>query len=223
MTTEASTYRRVGLLVGGLAVVALLAAACGSDEATTSTTNTQAVATTTPATVAPTTTAVPATTAAPATTTAPTTTAPTTSAPATTPPDTNTLAARSGCTPGTADSLPDGEWFGYVAAATADQLDFDLACWFSGDAAARAAAEDGEESPPPNDYYVRNANDVIRTLDVSDDAAVRWLPNAGDPSTEELVVYSDWLADRGDRGFQPGVWLTIHDGAVAEISEQYVP
>lgn len=218
MTTKPST-RRVGFrLAIVLAVVALVAVACGSDDATTSTTaapttSTQAVDTTAPTTLAP-------TTAAPTTTSASTTTEPTTT---TTAPDTNSLADGSGCTPGTTGSLPDGEWFGYVAAATTDQLDFDLACWFTGDAAADAAAEDGEESPPPNDYYVRNANDAVRTLDVAAGAAVRWLPNSGDPSTEELVTYSDWITDRAGRDYQPGVWLVIVDGAITEVQEQYVP
>ena len=47
---------------------------------------------------------------------------------------------------------------------------FDLVQWFQGDAAARAAAEDGEESPPPNDYYIRNVNPRLRTLPVAADA-----------------------------------------------------
>ena len=207
MTTKPLT-RRVGLRLGAaLTVVALVAVACGSDDATTSTT------------AASTTTSVPTTTA-PTSTTSPNTTASSTS---TTAPDTNSFAEGSGCSPGTTGSLPDGEWFGYVAAATTGELEFDLACWFAGDAAADAAAEDGAESPPPNDYYVRNLNDMLRTLDVAGNAGVRWLPNAGDPSTAELVTYPDWLTGRAERDYQPGVWLVIEDGAITDIQEQYVP
>lgn len=227
MTTKTST-RRVGFRMAiALAAIALVAVACGSEDARTSTTvaasttSTQAVATTAPTTVPPTT-AAPTTTSAPTTTDEPTTT--TTSSPTTTTaPDTNSLADGSGCTPGTTGTLPDGEWFGYVTATTTGQLEFDLACWFTGNAAADAAAEDGEESPPPNDYYVRNANDMIRTLDVAGEAMVRWLPSAGDPSTEELVAYSDWLTGRAGRDYQPGVWLIIEGGAITDIQEQYVP
>jgi hypothetical protein len=107
--------------------------------------------------------------------------------------------------------------------AAASTLDFDLACWFTGDAAALAAAEDGEESPPPNDYYVRNANPSLRTLDAESDATVAWLPNPGDPSTETTITYAAWITDREGRGYQPGVWLTITAGAITEIREQYVP
>jgi hypothetical protein len=35
---------------------------------------------------------------------------------------------------------------------------FDLIQFFTGDAATKAAAEDNKESPPPNDYYIRNVN-----------------------------------------------------------------
>lgn len=191
-----------------LAAFVIPLAACGEADTTSPTTNpTSTTTTTSPAT----------TTTAPATTS--TTAAPTT----TTLPDTNSLAEGSGCTPGTTDSLPDGEWFGYVDEAGAEELDFDLACWFTGDAAARAAAEDGEESPPPNDYYVRNANPGLRTLSVADNTEVTWLPNPGDPTTEETVSYSDWLEGRQARGYQPGVWLEIEDGAIVDIREQYVP
>lgn len=138
-------------------------------------------------------------------------------------PDNNPLAAGSGCTPATDDSLPDSEWFGYVDEATTTQIEFDLACWFNGEAAALAAAEDGKESPPPNDYYVRNDNPGLRRLAVADGAGVTWLPNPGDPTTEETVLYPEWLAGRASRGFQPGVWLTVDDGAVVHIREQYVP
>ena len=138
-------------------------------------------------------------------------------------PDNKPLAAGSGCTPGSDDSLPDGEWFGYVDQATTTEIEFDLACWFNGEAAALATAEDGKESPPPNDYYVRNGNPGLRPLAVADGAAVTWFANPGDPSTEETVPYPEWLAGRASRGFQPGVWLTVDDSAVVHIREQYVP
>ncbi|MGH8911003.1 MAG: hypothetical protein ACRDVD_00705 [Acidimicrobiia bacterium] len=144
--------------------------------------------------------------------------------PTTAPTDTNSGADGSGCTPGEGDDLPDGEWFGFVDHVEDDDLSFDLACWFSGAAAAAAAAEDGEESPPPNDYYIRNVNDRLWELDVRDGAPVRWLPNAGDATSEELVDFETWAASRGDRGdAQPGVWITVFDEEIEEIREQYVP
>lgn len=134
---------------------------------------------------------------------------------------TEDFASRSGCTPGTPD-LPDGEWFGYIDASAAD-VTFDLACWFTGTAAERAAAEDGQESPPPNDYYVRNLNSTLRIVPVAPDAEVDWLPDIGDPATATKVDYVTWVAARVARSFQPGVWLTVANGMVTFIEEQFVP
>jgi hypothetical protein len=226
------TNRRLGALVG-IVVAAVLAAGCSGNDAGTDTTvpptTTTTVTTTTSApettTGAPATTTTQATATTPATTTEATTTTAsttTTAAPTTTTVDVNTLADGSGCTPGSA-TLGDGRWFGYVDSATATEIEFDLACWFTGDAAAQAAAEDGEESPPPNDYYIRNQNSQLRTLTVAATAQVSWLPNPGDPSTQATVPYPDWLSGRTTRDYQPGVWVTIAGGKVTMVEEQYVP
>ena len=80
---------------------------------------------------------------------------------------TNERASGSGCTPPDDGGLPDGRWFGFAdEGAGAEELSFDLACWFTGTAAAAAASEDGEESPPPNDFHIRNASDRRRALTV---------------------------------------------------------
>ena len=128
----------------------------------------------------------------------------------------------SGCTPGPG-ALPDGEWYGYVVAAAEGQVEFDLACWFTGEAAVRAAEEDGEESPPPNDYYVRNSNQVTRLLDVASDAEVIWYPELGDPTSETTTTYSDWIVEIDGRAFMPGIWAEIEGGSVVRIKEQWVP
>jgi hypothetical protein len=51
-------------------------------------------------------------------------------------------------------------------------ITFDLIQFFTGEAATKAAAEDGEESPPPNDYYIRNVNSRLRTLPVQSGAPI---------------------------------------------------
>jgi hypothetical protein len=199
---------RAGILAVTLSI-AFAATACGDDDDAAATTDV-------PVTSLP---AAATTTAPPAATTA---TPPTTTA-ATTTTDTDALASGSGCTPGPG-ALPDGEWFGFVADASAAELEFDLACWFIGDAAIAATAEDGEESPPPNDYYVRNTNPALRTVPVADDAQVSWLANVGSPALA-TIDYPTWLTQRVARGveMQPGVWITITGGDVATIEEQYVP
>lgn len=225
------TYRhklRLGVLTA-IIVIASIAAGCGgtgSDTADSSTTTTTAATTTyAPSTTTTTEAATTTTEAATTTTEAATTTtseATTTTAATTTTIDVNTLAEGSGCTPGT-DELGSGIWFGYVDSANETTIEFDLACWFTGDAAAQAAAEDGEESPPPNDYYVRNVNPQLRTITMASTAEVSWMPNPGDPSTQTVVPYADWLTGRETRGYQPGVWVTIEGGEATFIEEQYVP
>ena len=86
-----------------------------------------------------------------------------------------------------------------------------------------AAAEDGEESPPPNDYHIRNANDQLRGLTVDPAAEVSWLPNPGDPASQEIVDYGTWVDAQPGRPYRPGIWLIVDDGRIASIEEQYVP
>jgi hypothetical protein len=189
-----------------VAVLPLFLVACG-----TSTTPTTDAGTVTPTTVASPTTS---------TSSGPTTTMP----PATTTTSSSVLdeVEGSGCTPGPGE-LDDGEWFGHVVTGTEAEMEFDLACWFTGDAAVRAAAEDGEESPPPNDYYVRSVNAATRTLEVVAKAEVVWYPEFGDPTSEARTTYEDWIVQTEDRGFVPGVWLEVEDGVVVSIREQWVP
>lgn len=208
-----------------LSIVALSAAvtACGGDGGG-DTTTTAPPDTTTTTTAATTTAPEPTTTTSrPETTTTTTASTTTTTAPSTTTTlDTNSLAEGSGCTPGTPDTLPDGLWFGLVADAGGDEILFDLACWFTGDAAVLASAEDGEESPPPNDYYVRNLNPDLRALPVAADAEATWVAMEGDPTSAVTTGFPDWVTARS--GTYPfGVWLTIDGGEVTVLEEQWVP
>lgn len=135
----------------------------------------------------------------------------------------NDRADGSGCTPGEGE-LPDGEWYGEIDSVSADEIEFDLACWFTGDAAVDAAAEDGQESPPPNDYYVRNQNTTLRTVPVGDDVMVVWYPQIGDPTSETTIPYDEWQSALGDRGeLTLGIWIEIDNGVISHIREQWVP
>ena len=66
--------------------------------------------------------------------------------------------AGSGCSPGDTTSLPDGWWAGHLASYVGTTIDFDLVCYFTGDAANAAAADDGKPTPVDDDRYVRNSN-----------------------------------------------------------------
>ncbi|HUG31777.1 MAG TPA: hypothetical protein VMM14_02700 [Acidimicrobiia bacterium] len=164
----------------------------------------------------------PTTTEAPSTSTTDAASSTTVLSTTTTSPGGDDGADGSGCSPGPG-ALPDGEWFGFVVATDDAELEFDLACWFTGDAAVEAAAEDGEESPPPNDYYVRNVNETLRTVSVAPDTEVTWYPEVGDPASETTLSYPEWDSQREQRGLDLGVWLEVDDGTIVEIREQWVP
>lgn len=131
-------------------------------------------------------------------------------------------AAGSGCAEWWYGAL-DGRWFGYVDSTTDSEIMFDLACWFDGDAAVDAASEDGEESPPPNGYHVRNDEDTLESIRVAPSAAVTWIADIGDPATQTTGKFSEWKSVRDSRPEHLGVWLRIRGEEVIEIVEQYVP
>lgn len=235
-----------------LSVAVILAMGSCSDTAETTTTTTTpsttaAEAATTTTTAAPSTTAAttaPATTAAPTTTTAASTTTSTTTTTTTTAAPNTTVAAGpfvyggtgtfpgvlggpldahgSGCAPGPGP-LPDGIWFGFPNAWTTSSIDFDLACFYSGDAATAEATARGWESPPPNDYIITNDNPTLRAVPVAVDAIGHRLDNS---IATHPVPFADFIADPGDfqNCFQACLmWLYINGGEVTEIVSQYVP
>ncbi len=136
----------------------------------------------------------------------------------------NEQAGGAGCTPASTETLPAGRWYGFIADANADELSFDLACWFTGTAAEAAASENGAESPPPNDYYVRNDSDRLRTHVVDSATQVRWLPEPGNPESAEVVAYATWLEQGPERLDNAGYWIMVEDDShVIGIEEQFVP
>ncbi len=155
----------------------------------------------------------------------------TTSAPATTaaakttrdPVNPITIPDESACAPGPG-ALPDGLYFGFMGGASTDAFEFDLACWFSGEPANAAATADGEESPPPNDYYIRNTNETLRREPVaSGSISVAWIPDFGTPATKD-ITYTQWLSERDfGQTYVPPVWITVKNGAVVDIVEQWLP
>ena len=101
---------------------------------------------------------------------------------------------------------------------------FDLIQWFEGDAAAKAAAEDGQESPPPNDYYTRNVNPRLRTLPVTSGARItitRLTAGQGGGNAAEPVPAD--LATVAASGAGHIFWATVRGGQIEALEEQYVP
>ncbi|MGZ8786406.1 MAG: hypothetical protein ACXW1Y_12695 [Acidimicrobiia bacterium] len=130
----------------------------------------------------------------------------------------------SGCVVGGSE-LPDGMWFGFVEGITADAVTFDLACFWTGEAAVAAATADGEEEI--FDFYIRNNNTQTRTVARSPAGTAYWLDGAGD-LTPQAIPMNDWPVT-SDTAYQDcpsrhcAGWLYINDGQVTELIEQYLP
>jgi hypothetical protein len=148
-----------------------------------------------------------------------------------------TGSANPGCSGAPAPAtLADGTYFGYVESADVDSgtMGFDLACFYTGEEANEQAAQRGDEVPVPNDVYIVNDNTTIRDVPV-------------DPSTELLLI--DWndccetspgaeldafasaiggpdfveIGGRRYAGSLSPYWVTIENGQVVLIEEQFLP
>jgi hypothetical protein len=105
-------------------------------------------------------------------------------------------------------------------------ITFDLIQFFTGDAATKAAAEDGEESPPPNDYYIRNVNPRLRTLPVQAGAPITVNVLAAQEtgsSTKNVPVDLEKLASYFPNSGTPPFWITVAQGQVTRMEQQYLP
>jgi hypothetical protein len=124
--------------------------------------------------------------------------------------------------------LADGRHPVYLKTVDPDRptITFDLIQFFTGEAATKAAAEDGEESPPPNDYYIRNVNSRLRTLPVRSDAPVTvnvLAAQSTGSSTKDVSVTLDELASYFPNSGTAPFWITVEQGQVTKIAQQFLP
>lgn len=110
-------------------------------------------------------------------------------------------------------------------------MEFDLIQFLTGDEAVAAwdAAHPDDPGGPPNDYVIVNDNPRLRELPVAGDVAVTVLDWDGGflPMTIAFEDLPDQLAgdvapDDAFLGPTP-FWLTVDDGAVTAIEEQFIP
>jgi hypothetical protein len=138
--------------------------------------------------------------------------------------------------PETGDELEDGRNFGYVTSVdVADAtIEFDLALFYTGDEANEVAGERGDETPVPNDYYIVNDNPKLRTVPLSPDLEItlidwnRCCDETFSPTLEDFAaaIASDdpvTIDGRLTYGRSSQYWLTVQDGSVVAIEEQYLP
>jgi hypothetical protein len=144
----------------------------------------------------------------------------------------------------------DGRYFGYVRAVDAESqpptISFDVAQFFFGKDVQPAAEEDGavqSGEPVSNDHYERNRDARAKALTVAGDASVtaavpvsRLIPNGevqsrcrsgcadGTVPASLSEFYASFEKKRyGMTAAGDPVWVTIRDGLVVRIDEQYFP
>ena len=105
-------------------------------------------------------------------------------------------------------------------------ITFDLIQFFAGEAATKAAAEDGQESPPPNDYYIRNVNPRLRTLPVRSGAPITVnvlaAGSTGNATKDVSVTLAELASYFPNSGTAP-FWITVDQGQVTKVAQQFLP
>jgi hypothetical protein len=99
-------------------------------------------------------------------------------------------------------------------------LTFDLIQFYQGEQAAIEAAKDRQESPPPNDVYIRNVNSRLRTLPVAADATIT--VNGLLATQTDTPVTLAKLASL-TRSYSPVFRITVRNGQVVKIAEVWLP
>jgi hypothetical protein len=105
-------------------------------------------------------------------------------------------------------------------------LEFDLATFLTGDAANEYAAAHGMEVPVPNDNIIVNENPKLRVLPLSPGLEIDVVDygNCGPVCGANLTVDLATFAARvRDAQYPAPYWLTIQDGVIIKIQEQYQP
>jgi hypothetical protein len=115
----------------------------------------------------------------------------------------------------------------------AGTIEFDLAYFLSGEEANAAYQAAGGTGPVPNDHFVVNDNPMLRTLTLAPDVRLRlldWNHCCETFFDGDLALFGQAIEEQGDvtdgdliyRG-QSQWWITVENGFVTEIEEQYSP
>jgi hypothetical protein len=126
-----------------------------------------------------------------------------------------------------AGALINGKHPGYLTAVNVEsrRLTIDVVQFFTGTAAADAARQDGSaEVPPPNDYWIRNANKLLRTLPIATDATITVNILAGETSGDSAKDVAVDLAQLAGYNLANHLfWVTVDNGTITGIAEQFLP
>ena len=103
-------------------------------------------------------------------------------------------------------------------------LVLDYAQMLSGKAAAEAAAERGEESPPPNDYFIVNDNPKLRTFEAAPGAKVTlYYDGMADKRVLTIAQFAAVFTANKDGKADVPYWAVVSEDEVLSLEEQYLP
>jgi hypothetical protein len=113
------------------------------------------------------------------------------------------------------------ERYGFVKRVDAMTVGIDAVEFLTGDAADEAAAEDGADVPPLDDYYIRNRDRAVRTYRLTA-ATTYTIVDFEAGMANKRVTYERWrrIVRLGDRLWR---FRLASDGTVAAIDERFVP
>lgn len=132
------------------------------------------------------------------------------------------------------EPIAEGRFFGWIRSATAGSIQFDDADYLTGEDAAEAAEAAGDESPPPNDIYIRNPSEETRRIPLADDVEIRVQASYPEAGVDwEAISREQWLrllsGDTSAVEFQwygQGTlpyWVTVANGEAVLAEEVYLP
>jgi hypothetical protein len=133
-------------------------------------------------------------------------------------------------------ALADGTYFGFLESIDVGSgvSGFDLACFYTGDEANEQAAARGDEVPVPNDVYIVNDNPSTRDVPVDPSVElllIDWNACCETSPGAQLDAFASALGDhdfveidgfRYAGGLSP-YWITIEEGRIVGIEEQFLP
>ncbi len=105
------------------------------------------------------------------------------------------------------------------------RITVDVVQFFTGEAASRAAEQDGaDEVPPPNDYWIRNVSKRLRTLPIAADARITTNVLTDDVTGSATQDHAVTLADLDELPYPDHLfWVTVREGTVTRLAEQFLP
>jgi hypothetical protein len=133
------------------------------------------------------------------------------------------------------DTLPDGTYFVQLIDIQGGeegplQLQYDLAYFLTGEEANQAATDRGMETPVPNDYFIVNDNPKLRLSPLEGVYSVKYIPEGSGLSTPvkaHEAQFLGWMGETVQTDFPPKDtswwWITIENGSVTKIQQQYLP